>query len=630
MLKLMRENAGSWIIKILLGIVVLVFIFLGIGPGRTNNDNVAAVVNKKTISMDEYRFTYHNMLQRYKGQFGENMSPELLKMLNLEQNTLESLIDREVLLQEAEKMGIDVTVEEVQNEIKGIGAFQENGQFSPGKYQNYIRYTNQSPSFFESMQREEMIIQKLRKLFGDTATVSEAEVKAFFIWEKMTAAIDYVLFKAADVKDVKPTDEDIKLHYEAHKNQYRSQPEAKVSFLRFSADDYKDAATVTDEGVAKYYEENRSRFETPKTVEARHILIKVAADATEEEVAEKELKARQVYDMAIKDDQDFAELAKTWSEGPTKDNGGYLGTFAEGKMVKPFSDQAFSMKEGDISEPVRTEFGWHVIKVEKVNPEVKRQLAEVKDEIVETLTREQAENKAYEEVDLVYDGIISGNTMEQSAEITGLPLVETDWFTQVAGPSKADAAIRRDIAKTAFAMSENGISDILELGGNYYIVKVTGKKDADVLPLEDVMDRVKRDLTRTLKDEQAKKSAEALIASIKDGTTTLDKTEGVTSTPTINRDSRGNDMGIDKSVVDAAFGLTMDNPLGSEPIKGNSGYYVIRLKEINKPDLALLDEEKDSIRSDLKSKKETQAFSTWLDQLKAQSEIERNSSIFNR
>lgn len=631
MLRMMRENAGSWIIKILLGIVVLVFIFLGIGPERTNNDTVAAMVNKKIISMDEYRYRYNNALQMYRSRLGDNFNNDILKMLRLEENTLEGLIDRELILQEADKLGIVVTDEEIQNEIKEIPLFQENGHFSQTNYMNYIRhYANNSPAFFESMQREELLVQKFRNLFDNTALVTDDEVKAWFIWEKKTAQIDYVLFEANSKEEVKPTDDELQSYYDGHKDQYMSQPQAKVSAIRFNPDDYKKGITLTDEEISNYYNNNLSKYETPKTVEARHILIKVDENATEDVVAERELKARQVYEMAIKEGQDFAELAKTYSEGPTKDNGGYLGTFEEGKMVKPFSDKAFSMKEGEISEPVRTQFGWHIIKVEKVNPAVKRQLAEAKPEIEQALIKERAENKAYEDVYMVYDGIISGNTMEQSSEISGRPIVTTDWFTKAAGPQEMDAAIRRDLSQKVFDMEEKGISDILELGGSYYIVQVTGKKDSDVQPLADVKDRVEKDLAKQLKEEKAKEAASALIASIKEGKTTLAATEGVKETKAFTRESRGSELGIEAPVVQAAFALTAEASLSQDPVKGSKGYYVLQLKETKEPDMTLLDKEKTRIHDKLKQDKQTQAYNLWIDQLKAKSEIERNQAIMRQ
>lgn len=627
MLRMMRENAGSWIIKILLGIVVLVFIFLGIGPGKVHNENIAAVVNKKVISMDEFRFTYNNQIQRYRNQFGDSFNNDLLKMLNLEVNTLESLINNELIIQEADKLGLTVTDQEIQTEIKEIPFFQENGHFSQDKYQNYIRFINHTPSFFEALQREELLINKFMALFDNTALVSDDEVKSWFVWEKKTASIDYVLFETGSIKDVKPTDDDIQAYYDAHKDKYMSQPQTQIRFIQFNPEDYKKGITVTDEEIEKYYSENLSKYETPKTVEARHILIKVDENAPEEVVAEKELKARQIYDMAIKEGQDFSELAKTYSEGPSKDNGGYLGSFEEGKMVQPFSDKAFSMKEGEISEPVRTQFGWHVIKVEKVNPSVKRQLAEVKPEIEKTLIKERAENKAYEDVYMVYDGIISGNTMEQSAEISGHPLVLTEWFNKTAGPTEMDGTVRREVAKQVFDMEENGISDIIELGGSYYVIQVAGKKDTDVMPLADVKDRVEKDVITQMKENKAKEEAAALIASIKEGKTTLEATEGVKETKAFTRDNRGTDLGIEPPVVQAAFALTPESALSEEPVTGNKGFYVIRLKEMKSPDLALLEKEKTRIYDSLKKDKQDQAFSTWLEQTKAKSDIERNPSI---
>lgn len=627
MLKLMRENAGSWIIKILLGVVVLVFIFLGIGPGRIKNQNVAAVVNKKVISMDAFRSAYNNVLQRYRSQFGNDLNDEFIKMLKIKSNTLESLIDKELILQEAEKYSIKVTDEEVQKVISSISSFQENGHFSQGRYSNYIKYSRQSPELFESMQRDELMLRKFQALIFEPAPVSDDEVKAWYTWEKTGARIDYVFFESAGFKDLKPSDEEVTAYYEKHADQYRALPSVKVNYLRFSPDDYASSVTIADQDVEAYYKANEDKYTLPKRVAARHILIKVDENAPEADVEAKRLKAQEIYELAIKDGQDFSQLARTYSEDTSKDKGGDLGTFEEGQMVQPFSDKAFSMKAGEISEPVRTRYGWHVIKVEKVMESSVRQLAEVKPEIEKILVKEKAENLAYENVDMVYDGIISGNTLEKAAEISGRKLIDTGWFTDANGPAGIDASLRRNFSTTAFEVAENGISDILELGGSYYILQVTGKKGSDIQPLAEVKEQVEANLIKEMQENKAKEAAASLIAAIKEGKTSLDKAEGFKETPTFTRDNRGTEMGIDSNVVMAAFGLSTEKPLSEEPVKGLNGYYVIQLKEKTDPDPALLEKEKDRIMSELKEKKQAQVYKHWMSQLKAKSKIERSSEL---
>jgi peptidyl-prolyl cis-trans isomerase D len=567
------------------------------------------------------------VVQRYRQQFGNDLNDEFLKMLKIEANTLESLIDRELILQEASRLGLRVTDEEVRKEISEIPSFQQDGSFDKDLYNRYITYTRQTPEYFEALQRKELLIRKVQALISDAVLVSDDETRAWFNMEKTTARIGYVLFAPNTYKNVTASDEEIQTYYEEHADGYKSEPKTKIRYLRFAPEDYTAQVTVSDEDIEKYYTNNIENYETPKTVEARHILIKVDENATDDVVAEKELKARQIYDMAIKDGQDFAELAKTYSEGPSKDNGGYLGSFEAGKMVKPFSDKAFAMKAGEISEPVRTQFGWHIIKVEKVNEASKRPLNEVKADIEKLLAKEKAETMAYEYVDLAYENIMSGQSLEQAAKTAGHEVKETGWFTQAAGPAGMDTKAKTEINKIVTDIPENGISDVLEFDGKYYIVQVTGKKGAEIQPLDDVKSRVRNDLIQKMKDEKAKKAASDLIASVTDSKTKLEETQGFKETKSFDRSSRGTDLGIDSEVVQAAFGLSMGNALSAEPIQGRKGFYVIRLLEKKAPDAALFDKEKERIKTQLARQKESQTFSQWLSQLKAKSTIERNNQL---
>ncbi|GAB6093828.1 peptidylprolyl isomerase [Desulfatiferula olefinivorans] len=629
MLSLMRENAGSWIIKILLAVVVLVFIFLGIGPDRRGDQNVAAEVNKTVITVDDFKMAYNNVLQAYRNQFGDNLNDEFIKMLNLKANTLESLIDRQLILEEADRFGIQATDDEVRNLIRGITVFQENGRFDPDRYSSYIRYSRQTPEYFEAMQRRDLVIKKFQGLISDTVPVSDDEIRAFYVWEKTGVRVGHVRFDSDAIEGIAPTDDEILAFYEKQADNYRSEPQVRARYLCFDPDDYRASVTVSDDEITAFYTANQEKYDRPKTVSARHILIRVDENAPEETVEEKRLAALNVYNMAVKGGQDFAELARTYSEDSSKDQGGALGTFDRNRMVQPFSDKAFSMKAGDISEPVRTRFGWHVIKVEAVNEARRQPLDEVRAEIETRLARQKAENQAYDQVDLIYDAVLSGSTMDQAAQTASLPLINSGLFTETAGPAGVDAAVRSRFTKAAFELAENGISDILDLDGRYYILQIAEKKGAEIQPLDAVKDRVAADLIRTMKDERAKGDAAALIAAVRDGKTTLADQAGYEETPVFTRDSRGTDAGIESAVVRAAFALSTETPLSAEPVNVTGGYAVIRLIDRTPPDQSVPAEEMERIRADLGRKKQAQALQRWVDQLKARSTVKRNEHLLD-
>lgn len=623
MLRLMRENAGSWIIKILLGIIVIVFIFLGIGPERTPTENIAATVNKQVISMDEYRQVF-NLIR---SQYGKNMNEELIKALGLKGRALESMIDSELILQESEKLGINAADEELAEILTEAPIFQDNGKFSKENYERYLKYMGQQITDFESRQKKQLIEQKFRRLLTDSVQVTETEAKEWFLWEKAKVALDYVLFKPSAYKDLKPTEEQVKSYYEKNREKYKSDPQMSVSYLCFSPKDYTDKAIVTDEEIQAWYNNNISRYEEEKTVEARHILIKVAKDAEPVAVETARKKAEDIYKKAVEEKQDFSELAKTFSEDSSKANGGSLGVFTRDSKVKPFADKAFSMKAGEISEPVRSTFGWHIIKVEKINEATRRELGEVKEEIKTAIIKEKTENLAYEDSEEVFNLIVIGGELADISETRNLKLVKTEMFTKAAGPLEVRATARWDFANEVFGMSVKEISDVLEFKGSYYIVQVDGKKPSEIQPFENVKAKITAAVRKELRGEKAGKDAEALLAALKSGEKELSGEKDLRSTGLFTRDSNGTEAKVDREVIAAAFQLK--DKWADKPVRGAKGYYVISLKERLKPLMSEFKNEKDRIIKLLTERKKDAAVKEWLARARMASDIERNPHLIN-
>ena len=233
--------------------------------------------------------------------------------------------------------------------------------------------------------------------------------------------------RPADIKGLDPTEEDLQSFYETNKETYETEPKLKVQYLAFRPDRFVDDVTITDEEIQEYYDMHPSEFEKDKTVEARHILLKVDKDAAPEQVDEKRKKAEEIT-KAAREGKDFAELAKEFSEGPTREAGGLLGEFKKGDMVAPFSNAAFAMAPGEISEPVRTQFGWHVIKVEKVNETAISPLEDVAADIREKLTREASKSLAYDKSEEAYDRALNDEDLEKTAADLDMELQSTRLF----------------------------------------------------------------------------------------------------------------------------------------------------------------------------------------------------------
>ncbi len=622
MLDLMRKHAGSWMIKVILFVIVIVFIFWGVGSVKSRRANRVAEVNGEVVTVSEYKDVYDNLKDQYRRVYGSNLTEELLKMLNLKQQALWRLIDRKIMLQQARKMGLQVTDAQLAASIQSIKAFQTNGVFDPNRYQRLLARVRMTPEAFEVDQRQSMILSKLQDILLAGVTVSEAELRSYYDWLEAQVDIQYVLFSPEDLEVPQPSPEELKKYFEAHKKEYKTQPKVKARYIRIDPQKLKDKIEVSPEDIQIYYEDHLNSFKQEKTVEARHILVKVAPDADADTVAAKKAKAEEIYHQAVKG-EDFSSLAKRYSEDPSAKNGGYLGVLRKDSVVKPFAAKLFSMQAGQISEPVRTRFGWHVIKVEKVNPARTLSLDEVKDKIKDKILLDKARSMAYDRLEAVYEMTFDGGNLEKIGKQEKLTVAETDYFTSQ-GP-KDKIAEPAKFAQAAFALEPGEVSDILELGGVFYLLEVVDKVPARIPEQEAVAERLKKDFIQARQDEKARQEAEAFVEAARKekdfGAFCAGRKVVVKQSGFFRRSGTIPGLGYEPEIIKTAFELSASDPVAEKPLKGRQGYYVISLKERRAPSDEQFAKSRKQVRERLLSQKRSRVFDQWLKAVKDNSEI---------
>jgi peptidyl-prolyl cis-trans isomerase D len=561
-------------------------------------------------------------MENLKAQYGNNLSQEVIEMFQIPKTVINNLINRELLIQAAGNMNIKVTDAELAAAITGMEVFQEEGVFNSQRYARLLQRNDMSQELFEIDQREAILVDKLYTLITSGIKVTDDEILDWYEWINASVDIEYALFDPYTIKDIEPTEEELTDFYDINSENYRTQPRVRVRYLVFRPENYMDEAVVEDEYVQAYYDGNASEFETEKTVEARHILLSVDEDAADEVVAEKLTKAEEILAKA-KAGEDFSELAKEYSEGATRETGGLLGEFKKGDMVAPFSEAAFSMAEGDISDPVRTQFGWHLIKVEKVNEASVKSLEEVSEQIREKLKKEALSEIADEKADEAFDQALSDDDFEKTAAFLGMTLQTTEYFT-VSGP-ESGVSDPQSFAQAAFGTEGTEISDVLSIGDAYYILQKTGELPSEVPALEAVKEQVKSDVVTKKQGEQALKNAMELLAAAQAagglGNVGGDAGVEVKSSGFFKRSGSIPDIGYESEIIQAAFLLTDENKIADQVFKGGSGYYVVQLKSRKSPDAEELEDQKETIKSQLISQKQQIVFNDWLETLMAESEI---------
>lgn len=635
MLRYLRENTGNWIIKFFLGIIVIVFVFLGVGSMNADKHNQVATVNDQAITFSEYRDAYQRMIQRLEQQFGTSLDEDLIKSLNVKQYAVNNLIDQKILEIEAQKLKIVVSDEELKQNLLSVKAFQKDGVFNMDLYKRVLGQNAMTPETFEAMQRNTIRNTKLQRMVINGITVGDQEAQAWYSFNNTKVGINYVLIDPVTFSDVFAGEEQIRSQYDDHHDLYMSEPKRKVTFLVFAPEDFEGQVKIDETSIRDFYDQNPTRFTTPEQVEASHILIRVNENADEQTVAKAKEEALSVYEKAVKA-EDFSELAKTYSQGPSAAGGGYLGRFNKTSMVKPFADAAFAMNAGDISQPVRTRFGWHIIKVTDRTPETVTPFETAKVQIEKELTASQVQDLTYNKAEDAYDAVLDGDSFEQVALVAAKQPVNTPAFTvlgtELKGMGISDPG---EFATTAFSLVDNEISEVKKIGNNYYLIHVLEQIDPKLLAYEDVKNEIAVKLTADLQKQAAKKAAASMLEKAGSDAASLEKLAGdnhlkIESSKMFTR-NEAVVPGItgSEAVAQAAFTLDEKNPVYKKVLEASGKFYIIGLKEKQTPDAAVIADNLDKVKLQLETRKQQDYYSQWLAARKEKAEIRINTDIIN-
>ncbi|MCF8024022.1 MAG: SurA N-terminal domain-containing protein [Desulfobacteraceae bacterium] len=624
MLSSMRKSAGSWMIKILLGIIVLAFVFMGAGSFYSNRQSEVARVNGKPISIKEYQQTYQMIVQNLEQRFGSRLDQEMIERLNLRQQAIDRLIKKHLIMQVAEKNNLRLPDQVLANSIAGIQAFQSNGNFDPQRYKQVLSRSRLSPEAFEALQKENIITGMVENIVANAVPVSEDEARAWFNWKNTEVKIRYAKFSGKDFDNVSVSEKEVEQYFEKHKDSYKTEPKIKARYIRFAPENYLNKVQVTKAEINDYYHSNQSGFTTPETVEARHILLKVPEDADEKTVQEVRKKAAEIMEKASSG-ADFAELARKFSEGPSAADGGYIGTLEKNDAVKPFSDQAFSMQPGEISPPVRTRFGWHIIKAEDHTPASVKPIDEVKEKIRQKLALRKAKDIAYEKAYSVYNISFGGEDLIKNSKDLGLSLKTTGFFTKKQGPEGTENSPA--FAKAAFSLPLKEISGVKEIGEDYFLIQPVEKQEPYVPELGSVIKEVRSEALREKKTQAARKAAQIFLEQVKTEKSFLEAAEKAdikaSTTEFFKRKEPVPGIGQNARISSAAFSLRTDNPVSDSVISGGKDiFYVISLSARKEPDKSDFQAEKKAVLAELEPMKQRQAVEKWLSALRESSKIE--------
>lgn len=385
---------------ILLVFIIPSFIFVGIeGYKRFGDGDAVAKVNGKSITQQDWdkaqREHAERLRQRAAAQ-GRPFDSKWIESSHFKWTVLQNMITKQVLLTTLNKEHLTVPEQVVLEKIREIpGLVGPDGKLNEARYKEALAAQGLNPDMHFAIMQQDMAMQQIAAPVEFSSFEPKEVVSRVWNLFEQEREVQRLVFDAASYRaKVQVTEDDLKAFYKAHEAQFTIPEHADVEAVVLDMSVVEKQVKITDADLQTYYEQNKERFSIPEERRARHILITVAANAPESEKAEARKKAEELLAQLKADPSRFAELAKTSSQDPgSARNGGDLGFFARGKMVKPFSDAVFSMQKGEISGLVQTDFGYHIITVTDIRPAIAKKLAQVKDSVMQELKRQQVTRK---------------------------------------------------------------------------------------------------------------------------------------------------------------------------------------------------------------------------------------------
>jgi peptidyl-prolyl cis-trans isomerase D len=584
MLDQMRRHKG-WL-KWSLGLVVLAFVIFYIPDFLSGNvttginlGDTVATVEGHDITAGEFRRTYDTQLQAYRNAYGGGVSEDLLKQLGIDQQILQQLVDRRAALVEAERLGITASDEEVRQRILTVPAFQENGVFiGDQRYQQLLRAQRppMTPSEFEQSVREELALDKLRAALTEWLSITDKELETEYRLRNDKVKLAVVSFMADTFRSqATASDDEVLAHFNAHQTDFKIPEKRKVRYLLVDADAIRAKITVPDADIERAYNDDIEQYSTPEQVRASHILLKTEGkdDAVVKAKAEELLKQ-------ARSGADFADLATKNSEdeGSAK-NGGDLDYFGKGRMVPEFDQVVFAMEPGQVSDLVKTEFGYHIIKLVDKKPGVTRTLAEVRQQIVDQLANNIARAQATTLAQTIAGEVSKPADLDQAAKTHGLTVQESEFFARDESIPVLGAS--PEAVSRAFEMMVGELSGPLQAARGLVFETVTAIQPSAMPKFDDVKDKVRDAVIAQKARDLSREKAAAVAAKVK-GAVDFDraaKEAGVEAKTTelITRDAPLPDLGVAPEAMDAAFKMRVGGV--SDPITTDAGTVVLKLLE---------------------------------------------------
>ena len=639
MLKTMRASFHhlKWTLFAVIIVFILGFVFFSgsdIGGGTSNQ--VMAKMGSDQISAGEFDRMYQTQVQRYREMYKGNFTPELARALDLPRQVLDGMIDRKLVIESAERLKLAVSDEELAREIAALPYFQENGQFiGADKYNERLRLAGMQPATFEEGLREDLLVRKYETLVKSSIAIPEEDVRRQFSAQNDKATIEYILVPASRLEStVEPSEADLKAYYDKNRERYRAPEQRRANYLLVDKIKVRARVPVTDAEVRAEYEAKKATFAVPELVTVHHILIASDANATPEADA----KARTKTETLIKRlaaGEDFAKVARENTDDPTgKENGGQLPPFGRGQMVPEFEKAAFDMKPGEIRGPVKTSYGYHILRMIGRTPPGTRPFEEVRPSLAGDLTERKAEAEIARLATELAGKIRSSKSKSdedlrklQSDVVT---YNSTEWFGR-SGPI-AGIGANAEFSNEAWSGKVGDVSGkAIETSRGPAFLRPLAERPAGIQPFEEVRAAVAENWKTERKEKEAVEKLQPAARELASGTgltalATRYETE-VKTTPEFGPAGPVPDLGAAPKLLEAVF----QTPAGQAgpPVPVPAGFVLFRVLARTQANPAAYATQKAALVESLREKEAQRLIRSVTQQIRADRKIEINEELLN-
>lgn len=489
------------VVQIVLFLIIITFGFFGIDSYmRSGGGDIPATVNGEKITQREFDGALRQQLERVREQAGSNFDPALFDKPEVKSMILESLINQRLLSSQARSVGLTLSDNQLAQIIAGIEAFQKDGKFDKDRYGVALSSQNMTPAIFESRVKDELTTRQLVDAYVQNGYSSQSGADNLIRLNEQKRIVSVAQISPDTfAKQVNIEDAAIKDYYEKNQKEFKIPERARVEYLIFSVSSLQSQITVDDAEIKKYYDEHQSEFGTAELRKASHILIAVDAKASEADKQVAKAKAEQVLREVKQSPSQFAQLAQKYSQDPgSAANGGDLGMFGRGMMVKPFDDAVFKLLVGEVSGLVQSDYGYHIIKLMAVKGGKTQSLTEVKVSIAQKLKAQKANDKFAELSEKFNDAVYEqSDSLKPAAELVRMPLQKVEWLSkgQVAAAPWTDKALQAVFSDEAVKNKRN--TPAIEIAPNTLLAaRILEHKPESISPLSEVTASVRLKLQR--------------------------------------------------------------------------------------------------------------------------------------